>query len=195
MRSKGNTGRQAPIAKQQAALLGQASKLSARIRKACKPLLPGVTSRPLMYRLNNTLQQWLRTGQQNSTEQLNDIALLRGFSFSANGTGNDFYVTMPVTRVADGNLVLHIPAFDSPNPIHPLPFNGKINLHIMAVSCKLNDADDTRVFEQTLDITYTGIPIPANDLLLPLQTQPGCITLVALSVNRSSKGIVGAMWN
>lgn len=190
-RSKGNTGRQAIQAKQQAGIMGRASALSARLRKSFKPLLPGPTNRALMYRLNNILQQWLRSGQPSITEQINEIPSLKGFSFS----GDDFYVVMPISRTRDGHLLLHIPAFDSPNPIHPLPFSGQISLHIMAASCNLDDAADNRSYETILDIFYNGTPIPAQDLLIPLQTMPGCITLVALSVNKMSTGVVGAMYN
>jgi len=195
MRAKGLTGKQSPVARQQASVLGQASALSARIRRALKPLLPGPANRPMMYRLNHSLQQWLRTGQSIQTGPADDIAALKGFSFSPGKKAGAFYAAMPVSRSADGNLVLHIPAFDSPNPIHPLPFDGNIRLHIMAVSCKLDDAHDNRVYETNLDIQYTGSPLPAQDLLLPIQTMPGCINIVALGVNGMSKGVVGAVWN
>jgi len=195
VRSKGNTGKQAAVAKEQAGILGKSSALSARLRKGFKPLLPGPANRALMYRLNNALQQWFRTGQSATTEQLNDITLLKSFSFSGDKTGGDFYVTMPVSRTTDNNMILHIPAFDSPNPIHPLPFSGVISLHIMAISCNLNDADDTRVFETTLDIAYDGTPLAARELWIPLQTMPGCLTVIALSVNKMTTGMVGAMYN
>lgn len=194
-RAKGRTGTQAPIAKLQANLLGQASALSARLRKAFKPLLPVPTSRTLMYRLNNTLQQWMRNGQSAQLEQVNDIQLLKGFSFSDGKTGDDFYAVMPVSSMYNGNIMLHIPSFDSPNPIHPLPFNGVINLHIMAVSCNLQDGNDTEVFESTINIQYNGTAVPSNDLEIPLQRKAGHILVVALSVNKLTTGIVGAMYN
>ena len=193
-RSKGRTGTQAPIAKQQASLLGQASALSARLRKAFKPLLPVPASRTLMYRLNNVLQQWMRNGQPAQTGEVNDIQLLKGFSFSDGKTADDFYAVMPISRLSNGNIALHIPSFDSPNPIHPLPFTGQISLHIMAVSCNLADSNETQVFETNIEIAYTGY-VPANDLEIPVQTKPGHILVVALSVNKLTTGIVGAMYN
>ena len=191
VRSKGNTGRQASVAKKQAGILGKASAISASLRKAFKPMLPGPVNRSLMYRFNNALQQWLRSGQAETTEQVSNIPFLNSFSF----TGDPFYVSMPVIRLYNGNIVIQIPAFDSPNPIHPLPFNGQINLHIMAASCNLQEPADTRSNETILNIIYNGIPIPSQELMIPLQTLPGCITVVALSVNGISAGIVGAMYN
>ena len=108
MRTKGYTGRQAPIAKVQASILGKASSLSARIRKACKPILPGRTDRVLMYRLNNILQQWLRTGQTAATLPVDNISLITGFSFYGITIGESFPVAMPVSRTSDGKLLIHI---------------------------------------------------------------------------------------
>lgn len=194
-RAKGNTGRQAPVAKQQAGILGQASAISARIRNSLKHLLPVTPGRELMYRLNNAIQQWLRTGQANTAEPVSEIPFLKNFSFSANKTNDDFHVSMPVSRTAGNNLILHIPAFDSPNPVHPLPFNGQISLNIMVVCCNLHDTTDTRTYQREINIDYNGIAIPAQDLLLPVETKRGCLTVISLSVNKQAAGIVGAMYN
>jgi len=195
MRAKGSTGKQGETAREQSRILGQASALSARLRKALIPILPGPVNRPMMYRFNNALQQWLRTGQASSQAPVNDIPFLRGFSFSSSRGNEFFHAAIPVSRDAAGNLLLQLPAFDSPNPIHPLPFNGKINLHFIAVSCKLDDETDNRSFETKLDLSYGSIPIAAKEIMIPLQTQRGCITVVALSVNGMNKGVVGAMFN
>ena len=195
IRAKGRTGKQAPVAKAQASVLGKASSLSARIRTALKAILPGPVDRKLMYRFNNTLQQWLRTGQSQKTELVNGIAQLNGFSFYGYTTGGAFPVFMPVNRAADGDLSVQIPAFDSPNPISPLPFKGQILLKFIAVSCNLNDTADTKIYETELDIPYTGIPIPGRELTLPLQTGPGRLTVIALSINRGTAGILGVLYN
>ena len=195
MRSKGNTGVQAAVAKQQAGILGKASGISAKLRTAFKNILPANTDRKLMYRLNNVLQQWLRTNPANETIQVNSIPVLQGFSFNSNNRENDFYVAMPVTRNANGQISLQLPAFDSPNPIYPLPFNGTINLEVIAASCNIADPADIRSYETKLDINYTGDPIPAQQLLLELETKPGFLTVIALSINKTATGIVWAMYN
>jgi hypothetical protein len=194
VRSKGNTGRQAPVAKKQASLLGKASAVSAKLRAALKPLIADPASRATMYRFNNAMQRWLRIEQVNIPGPINELPFISGFSFNENN-GNDLQVAMPVSRTADGQIALQIPAFDSPNPVSPLPFNGQIRLHIIAASCRLDDPSDTRSYETVLDISYTGIPIPAQELVLPLQALPGYITVTGLSVNGLTSGIVGAMYN
>jgi len=194
-RLKGNTGRQAPVAKIQAGILGKASAISAKLRGACKPMLPGPADRTLMYRLNNALQQWLRTEPQTSTEAVNEIPFLKGFCFYGNRYGELFHAAMPVSRRAGGDLTLYIPAFDSPNPISPLPFNGQIRLQVIAASININEPAMTNTYETELDISYTGMAIPAQELLLPLPTGPGNLTVVVVAVNETTAGVVGAMYN
>ena len=191
VREKGNTGKQAAIARKQAGILGRASAISANLRKAFKPMLPGPVNRSLMYRFNNALQQWLRSGQAETTVPVNYIPFIQGFSFTA----DPFYVSMPVNRLANENLVIQIPAFDSPNPIHPLPFSGQVNLHIMAASCNVQAPAASVSHETNLTINYHGVPIPPQELMIPLQALPGNLTVVALSVNGMSAGIVGALYN
>ncbi len=191
VREKGNTGKQAAIARKQAGILGRASAISASLRKAFKPMLPGPVNRSLMYRFNNALQQWLRSGQAETTVPINYIPFIQGFSF----TGDPFYVSMPVNRLASGNLVIQIPALDSPNPIHPLPFSGQVNLHIIAATCNVQSPAASVSHEIIHNISYHGIHIPAQELLIPVQALHGNITVVALSVNGMSAGIVGALYN
>ena len=195
MRSKGKTGTQAPQAKEQAAIMGKASAISAKLRGALKPLFPETVNRKLMYRLNNLLQQWLRTkpAEVNGYEEVN---LLKGFSFFDNSEGAvPFYAVIPVRRSAEGNLFLQLPAFDSPNPIHPLPFSGQINIKAIAVSCNLFDPKDTVSEETALNIEYDGTAVAAQELPLQLQTRPGYLTVVAISINNLTAGIVAGMYN
>ena len=194
-RIKGRCGKQAPVAKKQAAVLGQASALGARIRKAFSLVVRTPVNRKLMYSFNKVLQQWLHTGQAAGDEVLNDIPYIRGFSFYGKGAEDFFRVALPVNRTADGHIALQIPPFDSPNPIHPLPFNGKVLLQVCAASCKLNDRTDTSTWQTELDIRYNGTPIPAQQLSIPLQTGAGRLVVVVVAVNRRVAGVVGVMYN
>lgn len=196
MRAKGNTGNQAEAARKQASLMGKSSAISGKIRTAFKPFSPGPVNRKMMYRLNNALQKWLRAGELNTDVILNDVAALRGFDLlqSDEGTGG-LQIGMPVHRTGDHKLVMNIPAFDSPNPISPLPFNGQIKLHVIAVSCRVEDPTDSKSYETILEINYDGTPVAAQDLIIPLETRAGCITVVALSVNDATASIISAMYN
>jgi hypothetical protein len=65
----------------------------------------------------------------------------------------------------------------------------------MAVSCPVEDPNQTTSCEEILTIPYYGNPIAAQEVLLPLKTMPGNLTVVAISVNAMSAGIVGALYN
>lgn len=195
-RAKGKTGNQAPVAKQQAAIMGKASAVSAKIRAALKPMIPTESSRRLMYRLNNVLQQWFRTNPTEEKAFINSVALLSGFAFEEqNPVGDMFYGALPVERYEDGSMSIRIPAFDSPNPISPLPFSGEINIKVIAVSCNIQNPVDTTHFETGFAIQYDGTPVAAQELPLRLHTRPGYLTVVAVSINNMVTGIVRAMYN
>ncbi len=194
-RAKGNTGRQAEIAKKQSATLGKASAISAKIRAAVKPILPDPANRKLMYRLNRSLQQWLRSEQHHTSEPVNFINDLNGFSFSGDSEINDFGVAMPVIRKQDEYIAVQVPAFDSPNPIHPLPFDGHIRLDIIVNSTSIEDPSVTTQITETLDFPYHGDPVPARELSLDIKTRKGHLTVVCLSVNKITSGIIGALYN
>ena len=195
-RAKGKTGAQAPVAKEQAAIMGKASAISAKLRAPLKPLIPEQAGRKLMYRLNNTLQQWLRSKPTDESAPMDNIQMLKGFAFDEQNTMADlFYAVLPVNKTGDGNLSISIPAFDSPNPISPLPFSGQINIKAIAVSCNIQNPIDTTSYETELAINYDGTPLPAQELTLPLQTKTGNLTVVAVSINNMVAGIVKAMYN
>lgn len=196
VRAKGNTGRQAMEAKIQAGILGKASAISARLRKSFASLLPDPGNRQLMYKLNRVLQHWLRTNPIENTARLNEISFLNGFTFNeANPLGAMFYTTMPVYRSEDGQLRLQIPAFDSPNPVAPLPFSGYKHIRVNVASCNLSNTDDVQQYATELRIDYNGTPVPAQLIELPLQTKQGYLTVVAVSVNDMAAGITGSLWN
>ena len=195
-RKKGNTGKQAPVAKQQASILGRASNLSAKIRTLLKPILPESRDRKLMYRMNNVLQDWLRTNPMENNNPLNEIHGLSGFClYGQPELANGFRLVMPVRRSDNGNLIINIPGFDSPNPINPLPFSGTISLHFGVASCSVADASHSVFSDIKLEIPYFGIAIPPRQLMLPVQPLPGNLTVVALNVNDLNAGIVAAMLN
>ena len=195
VRTKGNTGRQAPVVKEQAIRLGRASAISARLRASFKPLVPGKTDRKMMYRLNHALQQWLKTGQEGETAPLEKLPFLTGFSFHNDGTGSDQLEVMSLGREADGNLILLIPAIYPSGPFSRYLTGGKISFSIIASSCNLTDLSDVKSTEVELECNYPGDAQTAQKVKIPLQAGAHKITAVAVSVNFSPLGIAGALYN
>lgn len=195
VRAKGKTGKQADVAKQQAGILGKASKLSARIRAALKQITFVENQRAFMYRFNNVIQKWLRNEGHLQEGRINNISGIQGFSLKADDYST-FGVVMNVTRTDNGQLVLNIPTFDSPNPIHPLPFTGNINFDFVAVSVTLNEPVVTERYHTRVNINYNGQYEPGRQLLLPVQSGPGRLVVIGLSINDGAdSGIIAAMYN
>jgi hypothetical protein len=196
IRSKGKTGNQSPIAKVQSSILGKASGISGKLRTHFKPMIIDPKNRELMYRLNNVLQQWLRTNPINQQDKQDIINPLHGFSFNAdNELVSLFHAAMPIHRNEMGTLSMDIPSFDSPNPLAPMPFYGTIDIKVIAVSCNLNDSDDVHKVETGVFHLYDGTPIAAQTLVIDLATAPGRLTVVAVSINNLVSGIVGTFFN
>ena len=106
-----------------------------------------------------------------------------------------FSAALPVMSYEDGTLFIRIPAFDSPNPISPLPFNGKIDIRVTAVSCNIQNPADTVSYETGFAIDYDGTPVPSQELSLNLKPVQGNLTVVAVSINNLVAGFVRAMYN
>ncbi|MBS1929345.1 MAG: hypothetical protein IT254_06125 [Chitinophagaceae bacterium] len=195
VRAKGKTGKQADVAKQQAGILGKASGLSARIRAALKPIVFVSNTRSFMYRFNNVIQKWLRTEAYKQEGWIRNIEGIQGFSLKADDYSS-FGVVMDVTRNENGQLILQIPTFDSPNPIHPLPFNGKISFDFVAVAVTLNEPVVTERYHTRVDINYNGQYEPGRQILLPIQSGAGKLVVIGLSINDGADaGIIATMYN
>ena len=195
IRHKGNTGKQAPIAKKQASILGKASALSARIRAAFEPILSPPLERKVLNRFNNAIQQWLRLEQIAETRPVDNIPFITGFSFYGGEALIGYLSHFSVNRTVAAGLALHITDFDPSGCPGILSSGGKARLHIIVTSCNVNDPMDNRSEELITDIPYTAVNFPGQVLSLPLQTSPGFITLVAFSTNRRNVSIAGAVYN
>ena len=191
-RAKGKTGTQAPVAKQQASILGKASGLSARIRKAIAPLLPDPKDRALMHRFNAAMQQFLRTLDAQGGQSMQEISSLKLLTFRPEEPMPDVALQLFYT---DGkNLWLQVPAFDSPNPIAPLPFNGYVHMDVIAVSVNINQPEETFSSSIAYHIDYDGTPQPQKTFLLDIPSGEQYLTVIALKVNEQVSGIMHAFY-
>ncbi len=195
VRSKGNTGRQAPEAKMQAAILGKASGLSARFRKAFTDLIPEPKNRRLMYRLNNAFQQWLKTRPMESADRNESVPQFNGFTFNENNPlGAVFNSTMPVWKNESNQYFLQVPQFDSANPVAPLPFDGVIDIKVRVARTGIDSMDEVVQTTSSLHIPYYGSTVPTQSLPIEVNILPGTLTLILVSVNGMAAGITAAIW-
>ena len=195
IRARGRTGKQAPVALKQAAIFGMASTISARLRAAFKPLIPGPGNRKLINRLNYALQQWLRSGQPAQKEPLHELPFIRGFTFSEAPVRNPFQDLVSVNRTTENTISLVIPALKASRSGGKRSLNEQVKLEAIAASCNLNNPADTKIHEATKEVPYKELSVSAQEILLQLKTEPAHLTAIALKVNQVNLGIVGALYN
>jgi hypothetical protein len=194
-RIKGNTGKQAPVAKEQASILGKASGISARLRAAFKTILGEPTNREMMYRLNNALQQWLRTGAANNTEPVDSLPSLDGFSFYGKADNRNPLTVITMGRGTDGMAFLQIPAIEDPAIINGSPFYSPLRIEICVACCDLSDIANTVGFETKITITSNEIPVSSQEIGIPLLSGTGRLVVAAVAANRAFAWIAGTLYN
>jgi len=194
-RAKGKTGKQAPVAKQQASVLGKASAISARLRYAFKDILGEPTDRKIMYRLNNALQQWLRTGAVEAPAAIDSLRSLDGFYFYGETGDTNPLTGINITRGIDGETFLQIPAIDDPAFINDYPFHGSIRITICFASCDISDNNNSIGFKTEITIRGNEIPVSLHQIKTPLLSAPGKLLVTAVAVNRSIAWIAGSLYN
>lgn len=209
IRSKGRTGAQAPIAKENGGYFGKASALSKSFRKMLAPILAEPRSRRLMYRLNNAIYALLRERVHETVMPLQSLPHLSGMSLAEEDqVSNSLTGYLTVERTPDGILQLKVPPFNpaymSMSDEHPF-----LHLGVMVVACDMNDpANGHRQYETGFDIPYVDSLFPSRDINQPFQCLPGQLTLVVASLGYKNQqlellpqagrrfgGIIGAFWN
>ena len=194
-RAKGKTGRQAAVATQQAAILGRASGISARIRAAFKPILGEKTNRPVMYRLNNTLQQWLRTGEIDSRQPLDHLNSFNDFYFYGKPGTYDPFGMIKMMRTGENKVIIQVPGLANPAVVDSTPFYGKVNIKICVISCELLNPDADSAHKTEIKITSTALPILSQEVNVPLSPGPSKLLVAAASVNGGLAWIAGTLYN
>ena len=194
-RAKGKTGKQAPVAKQQAAILGKASAISARIRLAFKPLLGERPNRPLMYRMNNALQKCLRNGEISKTQTCESLPSIDGFCFYGEPNRYEPFEKVTIIRSSGNKVTIGVPGFENATGVNLSPFYGKINIMICAAACDLLDADADYTFKTEIKLTSTDIPASPAEIVIPFSAGPSKLIVVAVAVNKGAAWIAGAVCN
>ena len=195
IRHKGNTGKQAPVAKRQAGILGKASAISASLRKAFLPILAAPLKKAVLFRFNNAIQQWLRKEQIIERGPVDNLSPISSFSFYGGEAVLGYLSHFSVKRMDANGIIFHITDLDPADCISVLSSAGIAKLHIIVASINVKDPADTSSAELTINIPYTAANFPGQIIQLPLQTIAGHITVVAFSTNGRNVSIAGALYN
>jgi len=162
---------------------GMAANRSGIIRKLLNPVIPNPASRDLIYRLQDAFYQWLRSGALTNNQPVNDIPFFNGLSLNEKSDLSQF-LRFPVTvsRSADGQVLLHLPAFDPVKQIKAPAGTTIFYLEIALAGLSIENPAQQEVFQTELAIPYIAGILPAQDIRLQLATMPGRLLIVAIAL-------------
>ena len=204
--------RQTKATKAVAGLFGKAARYSKILRRGLKETLPFPKDKPMMYRLNKVLLDWLRQSMKNKTELNPTMKYLSVFEFNEESELIPKFKKKPVVDFTKrGKITLTIPAL-TPNPDLSAPtYTKSIGWTITAVSCNTKSQRDIPKTHPTyLEMEYSNSLVETQQIELPFTISSGDIVLVAISLRyRATRkgsvveitdkgwlpaGVVGAMY-
>jgi hypothetical protein len=189
MRSKPQQVRQTTATKASAGTFGKANTLGKSLRQAMKPILPNAADRQLMYRLSNALQRWL-TVKDDTATGLKPVAPLQYFELNtACSLKERCKPGLTVQWQPDGTALLNIPAINPVADITAPAGTIAVQMHIMAVACRVNDASIASVQEQTIAYNYTATYYPSQQVSFSLPVSNGNLLLIAVALRYCLQGM------
>jgi hypothetical protein len=182
MRSKPKQVRQTTATKASAGTFGKANTLGKSLRQAMKPILPSATNRQLMYRLNSALQQWLAISNDAATG-IQPVPSLQHFQLNtACSLQERCKPPFIVQWRPDSTALLNIPAINPVANITAPAGTIAVQVHLMAVACRVSDATIQAVQEQTIAYDYTGTDHPSLQVPFALPVTNGNLLLIAVAL-------------
>ena len=166
---------------------GRAVRYSRLIRDSLTGLIDP-KDKPMMYRLNNELLQWLRESKGDGPMMSQHILRLEGFEFNEDCFLRRRLKVEPVVDFnTSGKILVNIPAMKpSPDIIAPRDTES-IEVNIMALRCNTRGkpaiyTDPPEEYMLVHNINYNNTPIPTQQLELPFRSIPGDIVLVVMGL-------------
>ena len=182
MRSKPKQVRQTTATKASAVTFGKANTLCKSLRQAMKPILPSATDRQLMYRLNSALQQWLAINNAAATG-IQPVPSLQYFQLNtACSLQERCRPPFTVQWQAGGTALLNIPAINPVADITAPAGTKAVQVHMMAIACRVSDATIQSVQEQTITYDYTATDYPSRQVPFAWPVGNGNLLLIAVAL-------------
>jgi len=142
-----------------------------------------------MYRLSSTLQKWLAV-KDAAAAGLQPAAPLQYFELNtACRLVEQCKPVLTVQWQLDGEVLLNIPPINPVEDITAPVRTTAMQMHIMAVACRVSDATIQSVQEQTITYNYTSGNYPAQQLPFSLPVGNGILLLVAVAQRYRLQGM------
>ena len=133
-------------------------------------------------RFSGAIARWLGINNTGGLPPQTGLSFISGFSFNeATGISERWKLPVTVTKGDDQLLQLQIPAFTPTQVITASAHITTIECRIIAASCNLESPTNQGSFSTILSIPYTGVPIPALLLPMPLPAAAGYLVVTVVS--------------
>jgi hypothetical protein len=187
IRSKPLRVKQTKASKAAAKDFGRAVRYSRIIRNSLDRVIDP-KDKPMMYRLNNELLQWLRDSKDDSKTMAANILRLESFDFNGESYLGRCLRFKPLADFSvKGKIFVDIRAL-KPSPDIIAPRDTKnIEWNIMAIRCNTGNrpsrsTDPITEYMMEFNMDYNSTLIPAQRLELPFQTLTGDIVFVVIGL-------------
>jgi len=187
-RAKPTKVKQTKATKARAKEFGRAVRYSRLLRERLSISIPSYKDKPMMYRLNNALLQWVRTSDGDKALLAKNISALNGFEFYEDSELNKkLKVKAGVDFEDDKKIIVNIPALIPTSDIMAPKDTKTVEWTIGVARCKTNDLseqgnDPVPYFKTKFEMDYSATAVKAQKIEIPFTSIATDIVLVVISL-------------
>jgi len=183
VRSKPENIKQTTATKQAGNNFGKANKTESNLRNTLLSIIPNSKDKTMQRRFAKAVYQWLNKDPLNTNLPVDKLPFITGYEYNENSCLKEsLRLPISVSRTPLGKLDLHIPAFRPTQAITAPPNTQMIVCNVMAAACDMQNGAATAKYNTRIVIPYVNASISDRDYLLDIDTAPGCLTVVAISL-------------
>jgi hypothetical protein len=161
------------------------------LRNQLLPILPFPKDKKMQNSFGGAIMKWLKLEPLQQLQPADNLSFIQGFRFnSKSNMAERWKVKLTVTKVGEGLLQFHIPAFIPSEKITEPAWTRTIECTIAAASCNLKNKLANGNCVHAFAIPYNNVVLPQQTINLPVAMPGGSlvVTTVSLTYIVSKKG-------
>lgn len=183
MRSKPQTVNQSKATKAAGERFGWSHITAKALRLAFAPIISDTKNKKMISRLAMACYDCINSGVLQQDIPVNNLPFITGFEYNPEALLKE-KLCLPITlqRSADNGLVLHWPVFEPVKTMAAPAGTKQVVCYIMFAVCTFDEPHITALYTITLTIPYQPGTIPAQAIVPPIHTEPGCLTVCTMAL-------------
>ena len=150
------------------------------LRPLLLPVLPFPKNRSMQSRFSGAITKWIRLGNPAALPAGTNLPFISQFQFNKDSSITERWkipwrVVQPVAGLIEVQLPAFIPNMSITAPAHTI----SVDCTITVASCLLADGKALGSCTKQLSIDYTGTPIHAQTISMPVPTPAGALVITA----------------